>query len=144
MTGPQQDEPTIIRITSETENLAQVRAAVQSAAQKCGFAPPDTESIVLAVGEAITNVIQHGYHGEPGQPIEITMEHVRKEQACGLQVTICDCGRQVPVEQIAGRDLDDVQPGGLGTHIIRTIMDEVEYAPRRPEGMQLRLFKMKS
>jgi anti-sigma regulatory factor (Ser/Thr protein kinase) len=57
-------------------------------------------------------------------------------------VTICDCARQVDPQDITGRDLEDVRPGGLGTHIMRTVMDEVEYAHRQPVGMQLRLLKM--
>lgn len=142
MTEPRHDEPMIVRITSETANLAQVRSAVQLAAQQCGFVPRDIESIVLAIDEALTNVIRHGYQGEPGQPIEVIIEPVRKANASGLQTTICDCGRQVPTEQIIGRNLDDIRPGGLGTHIIQTVMDVVEYTCRQPQGMQLRLIKM--
>ena len=97
---------------------------------------------MLAVDEAVANVIKHGYEGRSGEPIEVSLESVQCDGRCGLQVTICDCGRQVDPEGITGRPLDDVRPGGLGTHIIRNAMDEVEYSIRTPLGMRLRMLKL--
>jgi anti-sigma regulatory factor (Ser/Thr protein kinase) len=133
--------PSRLSVTSDTANIACVRAATEEAARKVGFCEADVCAIALAVGEAIANVIRHGYKDCPGQPIEVTLESVSRENRPGLQVTICDCGRQVDPVQIVGRDLDDVRPGGLGTHIMRKVMDEVEYSHRQPIGMQLRLVK---
>jgi anti-sigma regulatory factor (Ser/Thr protein kinase) len=98
--------------------------------------------VALAIDEAVTNVIRHGYKGSAGQPIEVVIDRVEREGAPALQVTIRDFGRQVDPAMIVGRDLEDVRPGGLGTHIIRTIMDEVEYTHRHPSGMQLRVLKV--
>ncbi len=136
------DHPRRLSVTSETANIARVRAAVEEAARRIGFREPDATAVVLAIDEAVANVIQHGYQGCPGQPIEITIEPVSRDGRPGLQVTICDCGRQVDPDGIVGRDLQDIRPGGLGTHIMKTVMDEVEYMRRQPEGMQLRLLKM--
>ena len=145
MSGPrpqQLDQPVVLQITSDTANVAKVRTAVLQAAQQIGFPESDVASIALAIDEAIANVIRHGYEGRPGQPIEITIEGVCRAGNRGLQITICDRGRQVDPTTIAGRELEDVRPGGLGTHIIKTICDEVEYTHRQPEGMQLRVLKM--
>ncbi len=133
---------TTVSITSDPARMAGVREIVQQVAEQVGFVDPDLAWVVLAVDEAITNVICHGYQGRAGQPIEITLEPVQHGGDPGLQVVICDCGRQVDPATIAGRDLDDIRPGGLGTHIIRSIMDEVEYTHRRPAGMQLRMLKI--
>lgn len=136
------DQPLVLEITSDTGHLAGVRTAVLGAAQALGFTEPRLSGIALAIDEALANVIRHGYRGQPGQPIQVTIEPVRRGERRGLQVTICDCCRHVDPATITGRDLDDVRPGGLGTHIIRTVMDEVEYTKREPEGMSLRLVKM--
>ena len=112
------------------------------AAQELGFAAPLESQIALAVDEAIGNVIKHGYDGRPDQPIEVAIESVRHGERRGLQITVCDCGRQVDPGTIIGRDLEEVRPGGLGTHIIRKVMDEVEYSLRQPQGMQLRMVKL--
>lgn len=135
-------QPIRLSITSDAGNIARVRAAIEDAAGQMGFTEQDATATALAVNEAIANVIQHGYEGCPGQPIEVTIEPVSRGERAGLQATICDCGRQVDPETIVGRDLEDVRPGGLGTHIMKTVMDEVEYTCRQPEGMQLRLLKM--
>ena len=133
--------PRVIRITSETDQVASVRSAILDAAACLGFGSLDASSIALAIDEAVANVIRHGYEGHTGQPIEVTIDRVDRDGAAALQVTICDCGRQVDPATIVGRDLEDVRPGGLGTHIIRTVMDEVEYTLRQPAGMQLRVLK---
>lgn len=133
--------PQVVHITSETCELARVREAVLIAAGQIGFSGAEASSIALAIDEAITNVIRHGYDGCGGQPIEIALDRVERDGVAALQVTICDCGRQVDPATIVGRDLGDVRPGGLGTHIIRTVMDEVEYSMGKPAGMRLRVLK---
>lgn len=136
------DQPLVLEITSDTGQLAGVRAAVLGASQALGFVEPQVSAMALAIDEALANVIRHGYEGQKGRPIQVTIEPVWRGERRGLQVTICDCCRQVDPATIAGRDLEDVRPGGLGTHIIRTVMDEVEYTKREPEGMRLRLVKL--
>ena len=135
-------KPVHLSVTSETANIGKVRGVVQEAAAQAGFRETEVVEIILAIDEAVTNVIRHGYDGRPGQPIDLTIERVDRQDCKGLQFTICDCGRQVDPETIVGRDLKDIRPGGLGTHILRTVMDEVEYTHRQPVGMSLRLVKM--
>ena len=52
-----------------------------------------------------------------------------------------DEARQVSPEQMRGRELEDIKPGGLGVHIIKEIMDEVTYEQRPNQGMRLTLVK---
>lgn len=130
-----------LHVTSEPAQMAGVRSMIIEAAGAAGFSELDTSQIALAVDEAVCNVIKHGYEGRVGQPIDIRVEIVARDANRGLQVTVCDCGRQVDPARIVGRHLEHVRPGGLGTHIIRSIMDEVEYSQRRPSGMQLRMTK---
>jgi anti-sigma regulatory factor (Ser/Thr protein kinase) len=137
----ERNQPVTIRFTSDTCEVANVRAAVEAAARDAGFSEMDVSGIVLAIDEAICNVIRHGYEGRSGQPIELVIEYVCREQRGGLQFTLRDNARQVDPSSIVGRDLEDIRPGGLGTHIIRAVMDEVEYTSRQPQGMELRLLK---
>jgi anti-sigma regulatory factor (Ser/Thr protein kinase) len=132
----------VLHITSDTANLAGLRDAVTGAATQVGFGEPAVSQIVLAADEAIGNVIKHGYDGRPGEPIDVAIETIRRGERRGLQITVCDCGRQVAPEKIVGRKLEDVRPGGLGTHIIRNVMDEVEYSLGVPQGMRLRMAKL--
>ena len=56
---------------------------------------------------------------------------------------IRDHGRSVDPSSIKSRDLDDVRPGGLGVHIMRSVMDRVEYRKRGLTGMELSMTKRK-
>lgn len=128
-------------LTSDTDRLAEARDLVTALAGRLGFNDGQAGQIALAVDEALGNVIRHGYGGRGGQPIELLLERISESARTGLQVTICDQGRQVDPASIVGRELSDVRPGGLGTHIIRGLMDEVEYARGEQCGMKLRLLK---
>ncbi len=138
------DGPAVLRlsITSDTARIAEVHAAVAAAVERIGFREPEVSGIALAIDEAVGNVIKHGYGGCAGRPIEVAVVPLAEGGRRGVEIEICDCGRQVEPESIIGRSLEDVRPGGLGTHIIRTVMDEVEYSRREPAGMRLRVRKM--
>jgi sigma-B regulation protein RsbU (phosphoserine phosphatase) len=131
-----------ISVTSETSNIAKLRNVVEAVAVQTGFGEAEVAEIKLAIDEGVTNIIRHGYDGRGGQPIDLTIELIVREGCKGLQFTLDDCGRQVDPETIVGRDLHDIRPGGLGTHILNTVMDEVEYVHREPVGMSLRLVKI--
>ncbi|EYD76388.1 anti-sigma B factor, putative [Rubellimicrobium mesophilum DSM 19309] len=96
--------------------------------------------IELALVEAATNVVRHGY-GPEGGPIRIeaaTGNH-------GVRVTIFDWGRPIPGEVLANArlsrfdfdpmDLLEIPEGGMGLSIIATIMDEVTY--RSDQGQNI-------
>ncbi len=140
---PSASQPTRIRIDSSPANLPAVREAVRTVAGEVGFDDESIARLVLAIDEAITNVIKHGYEGMPGQPVEVCLTRVRESGTEGIECQIRDFGRQVDPETICGRDLEDVRPGGLGVHIIRSVMDRVVYAPADGGGMELRMIKLK-
>jgi len=134
-----------LSITSNPKSLPVVRSAVERMAQVEGFAEADAHALTLAIDEAVANVIRHGYDGRPDQPIAITLSAVaRKDGRRGIAVEIRDRGRQVDPQTIQGRDLDDVRPGGLGVHIIQSVMDEVSYSCPPEGGMLLRMVKYAS
>jgi serine/threonine-protein kinase RsbW len=131
-----------LSILSDPKNLAVARAAVEKMARQEGFAPSDIDGMVLAIDEALANIMKHGYEGQKNCHIRIQLSAVRDEHdQAGLQITLLDRGKQVNPEIIKGRDLEDVRPGGLGVHIIRTVMDHVEYRCRDDGGMELRMSK---
>jgi len=139
---PPADQPTRIRIQSDPGNLPKVREAVRKVAHEVGFDEDCIARIVLAVDEAITNVIKHGYEGRCDQAVEVCVTRVRENGREGIRFEIRDFGKQVDPDTICGRDLKDVRPGGLGVHIIRSVMDRVVYAPAEGGGMRLSMIKL--
>ncbi len=114
------------------------RACVRESCQKVGCNETDTTDIVLAVDEACQNVIRHAYGGPSDEEIELTV----RQRPGRLVFRLRDFAPMVPPSFIKPRDLEDVRPGGLGTHLIQEVMDDVQYLrPSQGEGNLLRLVK---
>lgn len=134
-------EAVILRIQAQPEQLPQARDAIALVATALGFPEEDRCHAVLALDEALANVIKHGYGRACGEPIDIRIVPISSEGRVGVSVAIRDFGRQVNPEEIKSRDLDDIRPGGLGVHIIRSVMDEVNYEHAEAGGMRLTMTK---
>lgn len=94
--------------------------------------------VVLALDEACQNVIRHAYGGPSDEEIELSV----RSRPGRLVFRLRDFAVPVEPHKIKPRDLDDVRPGGLGTHLIQEVMDEVHYLrPAHGEGNLLRLVK---
>lgn len=115
---------------SRPDRLKLVRAAVGRAAQDCKMSDNDMRDLILAVDEACQNVIRHAYKGVPDGEVILEMRRCDGKIAIMLR----DFAEPVDVETIKPRDINDIRPGGLGTHIIREIMDEVEFLPPPEDG----------
>ncbi len=133
--------PTSLRISADPEELPQVRDALSAVVGRIGFDEHQGAQIALAIDEALANVIKHGYGGRCQQPIDIEITQLEEEGRGCIRVSIRDFGRQVDPSIIFGRDLDDVRPGGLGVHIMRTVMDHVEFACANGGGMRVTMTK---
>lgn len=132
-------------LTSEPECLPDVRERIRQWAEPQGWSDRQVGEIVLALDEAVTNVIRHGYGGQPQQRI-LVRARVIDDPECGEGLEICvrDFGKQVDPSLICGRNLDDVRPGGLGVHIIRAMNSSVEYQRAEGGGMLLTMRKFKT
>ena len=119
-----------LRFPAQPDRMILVREAVRSAARFCGFDEPATRDIVLAVGEACQNVILHAYAGREPGAIELGI----LRGAEGLILRVTDFGPAVDPATIKPRELDDVRPGGLGTHFIQELMDSAVFGPA-PDGV---------
>ena len=77
-------------IPSSTRFLEEVREFVTTHAVQAGFNETTVEQMKMAVDEACTNVIEHSYKGQSGQPVDISI-HVDPEK---LVVVIRDKGKE--------------------------------------------------
>lgn len=111
-----------LRVPANPDRLCLVRTLVKRSAEFAGCEPSLADRLVLAVNEACMNIIQHAYKGEPAG--EIILEILNNGER--LHFRLRDFAQPVDLECIKPRELDDLRPGGLGTHFIREIMDEYE------------------
>lgn len=136
-----QDEhrPETISLTvpSKPKFLSVIRRVVGACAGDLRFSDDDARRLVLAVDEACSNVIKYAYEGDETKRIVVELLSI----ADGLKIRIRDFGKKPDVEKITPRALDDIRPGGLGTHFIRSVMDEVSYDVSPKVGTVLTLIK---
>lgn len=104
------------------------------------FADSDVGALILAVDEACSNIIKHGQSWLRPKG-RITLEVVDRKKAVEIRI-LNFCGER-DVEKIKPRELDDVRPGGLGTHFIREIMDSVEFVPDGGKDGRMQLVMIK-
>lgn len=126
-----------IRVTSNPRFLIIVRAMVNQLCELLECPEEERRKIVLAVDEACANIIKHTYHGDCSQTIDIFCKGDEEK----LEVVLQDCGPPLDTGRVVPRNLDEVRPGGLGTHFIRSIMDEVTYTYKEGCGNKMRMVK---
>lgn len=125
-----------IEFASHPANLSLVREFVRQFLKNLSFSELDKDLIVLGLDEACTNVIRYAYNQEPDQLICLVCESIDG----GVRFRLRDFGSQTEPDQLQGRPLDLVQPGGLGIHLIRKAFCEVDYNLKK-EGTELVLAK---
>ncbi|MFV1958174.1 MAG: ATP-binding protein [Planctomycetota bacterium] len=126
-----------VALPSDPRYLPMVRGLVERGAEIAGFAEEECQRIVLGVTEAVTNVMRHGYGGAKDQRIDLTLR-----VPIGLfYLEIRDQGKYVNLDAIRSRPLDEVRPGGLGVHLIRSTMDSVTYRKNDAGGTTLTLMR---
>jgi len=128
-----------LHILSRPELLAPVRALVNAMAANAGLDDIAACHLVLAMDEALTNIIRHGYDDDANGHIWISIATL--EENSGLQIVIEDRARTVDPATLHSRDLDDIRPGGLGMHLMHTLVDRFEQIARKGGGMRVVLEK---
>lgn len=126
-----------LAVQSRSQYLEPIRTVVREVAGLARFGEEETAEILLAVTEGLTNVIRHCYKDCPSERIDLSLAFRGGE----LEIRIDDYGRYVDPARIRGRDLEDVRPGGLGVHLMRKVMDRLEYKKNAWGGTSLIMCK---
>jgi anti-sigma regulatory factor (Ser/Thr protein kinase) len=114
-----------IEFASHPANLALVRNVVRDFVRESGLSEKQAELVVLGVDEACTNIIRHVYKHEVTHLMSLNCERFDG----GVRFRVRDFGPQSE-QEMTGRPLDVVRPGGLGLHLIRNAFDHVDYVPQ--------------
>jgi serine/threonine-protein kinase RsbW len=127
-----------IRIPADLERMAEIRALVR---EVCGATEVPIEcriDLVQAVDEAATNIIVHGFRGQPGS-IDVTVELVDHD----IVITLEDDAPTFDPTVVPEPDLTIPphrrRPGGMGVHLMRSATDSIVYRPRPGGGNILTL-----
>jgi serine/threonine-protein kinase RsbW len=121
-------------ITSDINEIPEISTALETLMRAHGFTGDDILDTQLAVEEAITNIIVHGYR-EAGGEITVScragngMVEVRLEDRSGPFDPLI-----LPEPDPSG-EIEDRKIGGLGIFLIRQVMDDIRY--RYEEGKNI-------
>jgi anti-sigma regulatory factor (Ser/Thr protein kinase) len=126
-------------LNASSEVLSPFRKELRQILTHAGWEKKTTEEILLAVDEALTNIIRHAYQGGAGK---ITVSVVAADDR--IEIVLEDWGKKFDPTQVPPPELPRHKPGGLGVHFIRTIMDQMVYEDQGPSGNRLRLIKRKT
>ncbi|MBM4047523.1 MAG: EAL domain-containing protein [Planctomycetes bacterium] len=128
-----------IRLSLPSRRL-NVRAAVEFVREllnSINLARPVIFNVTLSLEEAITNIIRHAYLGDETKEIILTCDI----EPGAVTIRLRDFGRQVDKSQLKSRELTDYRAGGLGIHLMQTLLDTVEYNTDFDTGTELTLVK---
>ncbi len=113
------------------EDMGNIRLFVEHSATELGANPDAVGELVLAVNEAVINILNHGYQNVPG---DVTIELTR--EGSNLEVRLFDNAPAFDPTLVPPPDMNpplEQRPvGGLGVHMMRSFVDELSYR-RTPE-----------
>jgi stage II sporulation protein AB (anti-sigma F factor) len=129
----------VAEFASLPENVGVARLLVAMIAAQGGFTIAEVDEVKLAVSEAVTNAVVHGYNSQPSGTVrvEVTLDGEV------LEVVVLDHGRGIDNLELAMQPAvsSDPERMGLGFSFMESHMDSlhVESAPGR--GTRVRMTK---
>ena len=129
-----------VRLTSRLEEIGRLAEAVEA----FGAAHQLPDAVVfafnLSLDEVVTNVISYAFADVQDHPIDVRL----RLEGDVLEAEVTDAGQPFNPIDVPTPDLDapidERRIGGLGVHIVREMMDTLEYA-REGDRNILRLRK---
>jgi serine/threonine-protein kinase RsbW len=113
------------------DDLAAIRQFVRRVCAGCGLIGPALEELIVAVNEATSNIVRHGFQGRPA---DITVSVTCGQNA--VQVTLLDQGPAFDPDSAPRPDttlpLEQRPFGGMGVQLMRELCDGLQY--RRDPG----------
>ena len=122
------------------DDLGKIRRYVRetAAAGACDLAAID--ELIVAMNEAVSNIVRHGYQNEPGD--------IRVTVICSIEwvkVTLLDDCHHFDPTSVPSPDttlpLAERPFGGMGVHMMRSFCDELSYCRDSNGGNELTLLK---
>ena len=115
------------RVSSDCDCVQILQSMAEVFAARAGLDDIEANRVVLAVDELFANIVRHGY-AEMAGAVDVEAAIISSDSDMELRFSFRDYAEPVAkLEDLKGRDLDKVCPGGLGLHLIRMVMDEVTH-----------------
>lgn len=126
-----------LEFVSLPENVGLARVTVAAFAAQLDLLVNELEEIKVAVSEAVSNAIVHGYGGRKDGSVRVTANRYAE----GIEITIADEGKGMPPPELSRVRNGKEEHPGLGFVFMRTFMDSVEVESEEGKGTRVKMFK---
>jgi anti-sigma regulatory factor (Ser/Thr protein kinase) len=107
----------------ELRQLASMRAFLREVCQECRQDEDVMHRLELALSEAASNIILHGYEGQQHKSIALTIE----ADVGQVSLTLRHSGKPFDPETAAEPVFDGSKESGFGLYLIRQCVDDIQY-----------------
>ncbi len=130
-----------MRCTATMERLPEIMAFTDKACEAANACESACYAVRLAIEEVIVNIVTYGYAGLDPGPIDVRLSW----DSTRMRVEISDEAKAFSPDDVPTPDLesgwDDRPIGGLGWHLVRNMVDELEHHYDAQEGNHYTLVK---
>jgi serine/threonine-protein kinase RsbW len=119
--------------------LSVVRAFVEAVCQANDLDKRTLHAVILATGEALTNVIRHAHRDKPEAHVQIHC--TARDDA--FEVCLHDEGEPFDITAVPHLNPGELRIGGRGVYLMRALMDELTCRPSE-RGNVLRMVKRRA
>ena len=112
-----------LKISSDPRWLRVVRAMMEEVSRLAGFSDGERCDVVIAVDEALSNVMKHSYKGDPNGQVSLSCV---ADNGC-LEIVLRDQGAALDAKCLDPPPPDEIRVGGRGIYLMRSTMDAVEF-----------------
>jgi len=139
--GPTEQRELSLLLKNDLAELQRLNQLVTEFSEQRGIPPELAYRINLVLEETVTNVISYGYDDRLEHEISVRLSWLNP----WIEIEIEDDGRPFNPLEAPSPDMEkplvERQIGGLGIHLVRKMMDELEY--RRANGKNFLRLKSK-
>lgn len=130
-----------IHFLSQSVNEAFARVAISAFISQLDPTVEELYDIKMAVSEAVTNAIIHGYEGKDKGEVVVKCAYEERK----IEITIMDQGKGIGSIEEAMQPLYttslDEERAGLGFTVMQEMMDEVEVCSHLGKGTTVKMIK---
>jgi serine/threonine-protein kinase RsbW len=137
MPAPSDRPEAALCVASQLKYLAEISAFVAARAEVAGLTEEQAFAVQMAVDEACTNAMEHGYGGHEDGEVRLCCYL----EGADFVVEVADRGKRFDPAEVPMPNLDapleEREVGGLGLYLMRRLMDSVEFHFDEQSGNQL-------
>jgi serine/threonine-protein kinase RsbW len=128
-----------LTLPSDPRMLSVARTFVEAVGQACSVERNVLHALVMATGEAVTNIIRHAHRNLPAAQLHLQLQL----QPDSVVLVFQDQGEPFDIATVPHLNPGEMRIGGRGVYLIRTLMDEVTCEARDAgqRGNVLRMVK---